>query len=323
MKTPLRYPGGKSRAAKHILPLIPKDCKELCSPFLGGGSVELAVAEKYGTQIYGYDLFKPLVWFWQALLEDPERLATIVDSFRVENSYEHQGETQIAKGLPLESFKSFREDIRKELELDSPKFSYDLAAKVYAINRSSFSGATLSGGFSKRASYARFTDSSVERIRDFKETKLTVVCADFKQSIPQHPDAFLYLDPPYLLGKDKDRLYGDGGSTHEGFDHRGLYEIISQRSRWVLSYNNCEEIRELYKNYKMIDASWAYGMKATYTEEEKERRECLQNAIQNLKKYQKQSESPEIKEIIKSIAQFLKVNETKKMGSSSELLIIG
>lgn len=278
MKTPLRYPGGKSRAVKHILPLIPKDCKELCSPFLGGGSVELAVAEKYGTQIYGYDLFKPLVWFWQALLEDPERLATIVDSFRVENDYEHQGKIQIAKGLPEESFKSFREDIRKELELDSPKFSYDLAAKVYAINRSSFSGATLSGGFSKRASYARFTDSSVERIRNFKETKLTVVCADFKQSIPQHPDAFLYLDPPYLLGKDKDRLYGDGGSTHEGFDHRGLYEVISQRSRWVLSYNSCEEIRELYKNYKMIDASWAYGMK--------------------------------------------NVN-TKKMGSSSEILIIG
>ncbi len=59
-KTPLRYPGGKSRAVKHILPLIPEDCEELCSPFLGGGSVELAVAGR-GTPVHAYDVFEPLV----------------------------------------------------------------------------------------------------------------------------------------------------------------------------------------------------------------------------------------------------------------------
>ena len=67
MKTPLRYPGGKSRAIKHILPHIPPDCGELCSPFLGGGSIELAVAER-GTKVHAYDIFKPLVWFWESLL---------------------------------------------------------------------------------------------------------------------------------------------------------------------------------------------------------------------------------------------------------------
>ena len=65
-KTPLRYPGGKSRAVKHILPLIPEDITELCSPFLGGGSVELAVAER-GTTVYAYDIFEPIVWLWNAL----------------------------------------------------------------------------------------------------------------------------------------------------------------------------------------------------------------------------------------------------------------
>ena len=76
MKTPLRYPGGKSRAVKTILEFIPEDCGELCSPFLGGGSVELALAER-GVKIHGYEGFKPIVWFWQALLDDPERLADI------------------------------------------------------------------------------------------------------------------------------------------------------------------------------------------------------------------------------------------------------
>lgn len=36
-KSPLRYPGGKSKAVNSILPFIPKDTKKICSPFLGGG----------------------------------------------------------------------------------------------------------------------------------------------------------------------------------------------------------------------------------------------------------------------------------------------
>ena len=297
MKTPLRYPGGKSRAVKHILPLIPEDCKELCSPFLGGGSVEIAVAQR-GAKVYGYDIFAPLIWFWEALLEDPERLANIADSYRIEKEYEYRDKVELKKGLPPESFRKFRSEIRAELEKKSPQFSFDLAAKVYAINRSSFSGATLSGGFSKRASYARFTDSSIDRIRNFREPNLLVQRLDFKESIKKHPDAFLYLDPPYMLkrewipehtdertGKiidgywmDRDKLYGKDGDLHSSFDHRGLYEILSKRSNWVLSYNDIPEIRDLYKDYEIRKADWAYGMKNV---------------------------------------------TTKKMGSSSELLIIG
>lgn len=44
-RSPLRYPGGRSRAVKHIIPLIPKRTKRIASPFLGGGSVELACAD--------------------------------------------------------------------------------------------------------------------------------------------------------------------------------------------------------------------------------------------------------------------------------------
>lgn len=249
MKTPLRYPGGKSRAVKHILPLIPQDCGELCSPFLGGGSVELAVAER-GTRVYAYDLFEPVAWFWQALLLEPACLAALSDRHRVEHM--DYGEK---RGLLKEDFHRLRAELRKDYT-----FSFENAAKFYAINRSSFSGATFSGGWSKRASYARFTDSSIDRIRNFNEPNLSVECADFKTSIPMHPNTFLYLDPPYLLGEDKDKLYGDNGSTHAGFDHKVLYEMLSQRKGWVLSYNNCPEICDLYKDYEIIEANWAYGM---------------------------------------------------------------
>jgi DNA adenine methylase len=251
---------------------VPEDCGELCSPFLGGGSFELALAER-GTRVYGYDLFRPLVWFWRSLLDDPFLIAKKADQLRSgPNQYEHKGKLVWGRGLLRQDFERIREELRQAIRY-SRNYTYANAAKFYAINRSSFSGATFSGGWSERASYARFTDSSIERLRDFKEPNLTVEQKDFKQSIPAHPDALLYLDPPYMLGADKDKLYGDKGNTHFGFDHRGLYDIISQRPNWILSYNDCAEIRELYKEYDIVEAKWAMGMKnvksKTQTEKKK------------------------------------------------------
>ena len=162
MKTPLRYPGGKSRAVKHILPYIPEDISRLCSPFFGGGSVELAVASR-GTEVIGYDKLVPLVWFWQALCGDNDKLADEVADLRTEYEIEEKGITKLVEGCSKENFINFREQLRDP----SFMFSYDKAAKFYAINRSSFSGATFSGGWSKRASYARFTQSSIDRLRKF------------------------------------------------------------------------------------------------------------------------------------------------------------
>tara|TARA_A100001515_G_scaffold58933_5_gene46547 strand:- start:949 stop:1809 length:861 start_codon:yes stop_codon:yes gene_type:complete len=271
MKSPLRYPGGKTRAVKHILPHIP-DHAEYCAPFLGGGSVELALAER-GSVVYGYDIFKPLVWFWKALLESPSKLADISDSYRAPDVYLYKGEEQCERGLSRELFKAFREQIKQELDKDSPSFSFDLAAKFYAINRSSFSGATFSGGFSKRASYARFTDSSIDRIRNFKQDNLFVECADFEESILKHPNAFLYLDPPYMLSKkQQENLYGVQGNTHSDFDHGRLFSLLKDRKNWVMSYGgDADQIFEMYNSFKIIDLSgkWAYGMKNVSSESKK------------------------------------------------------
>ena len=281
MKTPLRYPGGKSRAVKTILEFIPEDCGELCSPFLGGGSVELALAER-GVKIHGYEGFKPIVWFWQALLRDPERLADLADSHRRLKTYVHKGEKLRQRGLPKETFDRIRDEVRLALK-QNHKFNFDVAAKVYAINRSSFSGATFSGGFSERASYARFTDSQIEYIRNFKVPNFTVKYADFKDSIRRH-DCFFYLDPPYFLSGARSKLYGDEGDMHEFFPHLSLFSELKEKKNWILSYNNCEEIRHLYRDYEIKEVSWAYGMK-------------------NVKSK--------------------KVKEKKEMGKSSEILIIG
>jgi len=265
VKTPLRYPGGKSRAVKHILPLIPPDVTELCSPFLGGGSVELAFNQERGGTVYGYDIFEPLVWFWECLLQSPKELAVAADQLRtvhkdfvVTKRDKKDGKVVAAinRGLLQTKFTQIREELKK-----AKCGSVENAAKFYAINRSTFSGATFSGGWSREAAHARFTDSSIERVRKFKVENFNVGCESFHTSITKHPNSFLYCDPPYLLGKGKNNLYGIAGSTHKGFPHMDLYDILSERTGWILSYNNRQEVRDLYSNYEIVEAEWAYGMK--------------------------------------------------------------
>ena len=257
MKTPLRYPGGKSRAVKHILPHIPEDVKRVCSPFFGGGSVELALASR-GTEVRGYDKMKQLVWFWMALCGDNNMLADEVA--KLQESYTiRNGDT--VTGCSKESFNRYRDD----LKTDSFMFSYERAAKYYAINRASFSGATFSGGWSEKASYARFTDSSIQRLRDFEAKNFRVDYADFEDAMDYHPNAFLYLDPPYMLPTTQNALYGTNGNLHRTFDHEKLYSLLTKRTGWVMSYNDDKKIRDMYEGYKIIKADWAYGMKNVAT----------------------------------------------------------
>ena len=262
MKTPLRYPGGKSRAVKTLMGYIPDDCGELCSPFLGGGSFELALSEK-GVKIHGYDGFKPIVWFWQALLRDPVRLAALADATRTKRlrKYTYQGAEYKARGLLKKDFERFRDEIRFALRMKHP-FTFEAAAKVYAINRSSFSGATFAGGFSERASYARFTDNQIEVLKKFKVDDFTVKHADFKDSMKKH-DCYFYLDPPYFLSGARNKLYGDEGDMHEFFPHLALFCELRKRENWILSYNDCPEIRDLYRDYQIHEAEWTYSMNKT------------------------------------------------------------
>ena len=236
-KSPLRYPGGKSRAVRILSKYIPKNTTELCSPFMGGGSLEIFCAQN-GIRAYASDGFEPLVDFWQWLLKDPNKLADAVREYypiKREKFYEIQ-KTHIESGD-----------------------SFERAVLFYVLNRASFSGSTLSGGMASggKNDNPRFTESSIQRLRDFKIKNLTVEFADFKKSIPKHPGVLLYLDPPYLI---ESKLYGKRGDLHKDFDHQGLADIIQKRKKWILSYNDSVEIRQMYDGFQIENIGWTYGM---------------------------------------------------------------
>ncbi len=233
-RSPLRYAGGKTRGIVSILELIPPETKVMYAPFIGGGSVEICCAAN-GVTVYGYDTFKPLVEFWQCLLNNPRKLVEIV-----------------RKHFPLSKEKFYKlqksqQDIRSK---------YERAAVFFVLNRSSFSGTTMSGGMSP--GHPRFTQSSIERLETFKIKNLKVNLADFRESILQSKSNLLYLDPPYPLKNCN--LYGDRGNLHSGFDHKGLADILHNRDTWILSYTDSEYVSNLYKGYAIIKPAWKYGM---------------------------------------------------------------
>ncbi len=233
-RSPLRYPGGKTRGLVHIIQYFPKGITEMMSPFFGGGSVELFMASR-SVKVKGYDVFTSLVEFWQCLQQSPLALAE-----------------EIEKYYPLSKDNFYRlQTVQREFATPIER-----AAVYYVLNRSSFSGATLSGGMSPQ--HPRFTPSAIERIRTFYNPGFSIEQASFEQSLSQNKDdLFCYLDPPYLI---KSSLYGKKGNAHKDFDHEALAAIITQRKNWVLSYNNCEEIRFLYKGFRIVMPEWKYGM---------------------------------------------------------------
>ena len=232
-RSPLRYPGGKSRAVAQITPIIPDEVQCICSPFIGGASIELACAAQ-DIRIKGYDIFEPLVDFWQCLLDTPNALANRVQSY-----------------YPLDRSAFYA--LQKNYITLTDRL--ERAAAFYALNRCSFSGLTLSGGMSP--GHPRFTPRSIEKLREFAIGNFTVQKSDYRQSIADNQNNFLYLDPPYKNGQ---KLYGIKGDTHEGFNHQSLKELLDHRGQWILSYNDCPAIRALYKDYQILSADWQYGM---------------------------------------------------------------
>lgn len=248
-KSPLRYPGGKTRACGVLTEILEQhfDMTQyaiIASPFFGGGSFEFHLQGLFKKPLIVNDKFTPLYRFWKQVQDDCPALCAALRDI-------------LGKTVTKSDFAKFRETI-----MSAGLSNLETATLYFVINRCSFSGATLSGGFSEEASKKRFTESSIKRISELDVTNITIKNQDFVEFLEYVSEtAFIFLDPPYYLEASK--LYGNNGDMHESFDHQVLFNSISKKTNWMMTYNNCPYIRELYKDYMIIDTSWSYGMNAS------------------------------------------------------------
>lgn len=245
-RSPLRYPGGKSKAIQQIAPLLPRGVREYREPMVGGGSVFLAarslgLAESYWVN----DAFHDLYVFWQSV-QSPATCQ------RLQNYLEEMRQGFIEPTQTKAFFLRAREE--------QPADDYRRALLFFFFNRVTFSGTTRAGGFSSQASTRRFTASSIDRLAPMPEAlaEVKITNLDFEEVIKAPgEDVFIFLDPPYYT---IDHLYGHKGALHQ-FDHERLAKVLRKtKHRFLMTYDDCPEVRALYSWANLREWRLQYGM---------------------------------------------------------------
>jgi len=267
LKTPLRYPGGKSRACEKMGPYFPdlRNYREFREPFLGGGSVAIYITKKYpNLDIWVNDLYEPLVNFWQQLqMFGTDLKDKLVDLKTTNNN------PVLAKELFLKA---------KEQVNDKDLPSIDRAVAFYVVNKCSFSGLTESSSFSQQASNNNFSLRGIEKLPEYSTliSKWRITNYSYDYLLDGDTTAFVYLDPPYDI---KDNLYGRKGSMHKGFDHDRFSADCDFRypMHQLISYNSDQLVKDRFKNWNTGEFDLTYTMRSVgeYMREQKERKELL------------------------------------------------
>ena len=247
VKSPLRYPGGKSKALDKILPHIPLNIGEYREPFVGGGSVFLAVKQLFGNRIKRYwinDLNFDLYCFWLYAKTEIESIADEVD--RIKQKY--------TDGREL-----FNYFTQEDLKLND----FERAVRFFVLNRITFSGTVDSGGYSQQAFERRFTDSSIDRLRNLSVylSSVDITSGDYENLLFQDGEnVFIFLDPPYLSAT-KSKLYGLKGNLHTAFDHERFAKNMRKcPHKWLITYDDSQEIRELFNFANLTEWTLQYSM---------------------------------------------------------------
>lgn len=266
LKTPLRYPGGKSRALANLFRFLPdlSQASEYREPFLGGGSVAIEIGKRYpNLDIWVNDLYEPLYNFWRELQENGREMRDQLVQLK-----NRHPEPVSAKLLFLDA---------KEKVNDDQTSNLSRAVSFYIVNKCSFSGLTESSSFSKQASESNFSMRGIDKLPDYslmiKKWKITNL--RYQELFTDNKDIFTYLDPPYEIGSN---LYGKKGNMHKGFDHDGFAAICDRFvGPQLVSYNSSQLIRDRFTGWTAAEFAHTYTMRSvgSYNTDQASRKELV------------------------------------------------
>lgn len=248
-KSPLRYPGGKSRAIKILKNYFPQSFSEYREPFFGGGSVGIYLAQNFlhqkQIQFFLNDLNKDVYCFWNILKTQNQALIN-----EIQNIKKHH--------------KNGRELYENVLNRRNEKLSdFQRAVDFFVLNRITFSGVVDCGGYSQKAFESRFTQSSIERLKNMDTILRNFIFSNesYENLLQKEgKDVFIFLDPPYYSAT-KSRLYGKKGDLHTNFNHQRLCDNLKNiKHKFLLTYDDSELIRTLYRDFYVCEYSLQYGM---------------------------------------------------------------
>ena len=144
-------------------------------------------------------------------------------------------------------------DAREQIEIRGMT-DIQRAARFYILIKESFGADVRSFGLRPR---------DIEKAKEYliqvskRLNKVVIENLDFQKILKNYDknDALFYLDPPYY---ETEKYYPDRFMPE---DHVRLKEALDViKGKFVLSYNDCEYIRELYKGYHIIEVERLHNL---------------------------------------------------------------
>jgi DNA adenine methylase len=253
--SPLRYPGGKSRFAPFVAALIRGNGLEgghYLEPYAGGAGVALELLfDQVVSHIHINDYDPAVHDFWHSVTQHPEEMLRLVHD----------------TAITIEQWHHWRSVLRGEV----PATRLERGFATLFLNRTNRSGILkggVIGGKEQKGAYrldARFKKdvirNRIERIASHA-SQITVHGEDAlellrrcSQFLPAQ--ALIYLDPPYYIkGQELYRNF------YEHKDHQQISELLCSAEfdrHWIVSYDNVDEISQMYASVK----SRKYGLNYT------------------------------------------------------------
>ena len=257
--TPLRYPGGKAKFAPKIKSIIENNDLHghYVEPYAGGAGVALDLLfNGVCTDIHINDLDLAIYHFWKSITEETEDFIRLVSKTDVTIEEWHK-----------------QKEILKQDDI-SPIERGFAAFFLNRTNRSGILKGGVIGGLQQSGNYkldCRFNkEALIKRIQKIgsMNNKIHVYNQDTEKWLLEidnliPSNSLIYLDPPY---------YEKGQGLYRNFynhqDHKSIKEkLIKVKTPWVVSYDNNQNIRDIYQQYRqeeyILNYSASKKMKAT------------------------------------------------------------
>jgi len=287
--SPLRYAGGKSKAVGLILENLPKlRERKIISPFFGGGSFELVLSQLLDIEVIGYDIFGMLTNFWNVLIHNKTEFIAELKKFEITKEEFTYNRHVLLNYWDKIKPKDLKYKTKKKVELAEEHLtaldeSNIMQAVYYYYNMSLSYGPMFLGWPSSNEIKKPKFDRRIAKLEKLTLKNLEVRCSDFEAVIQNHPNDFIFLDPPYYLQGDSKMFKGmypncNFAIHHNNFNHKRMCDLLKQhKGGFLITYNNCSTIREWYKDFKFEYPEWQYTYGQGETRIGKNRKEAKDN----------------------------------------------
>lgn len=250
--TPLRYPGGKGKFAPFVKDLIATNnlSGDYLEPYAGGAGVALDLLfNGYCKNIHINDYDVAVFNFWKSIVENTEAFLKLIQDTEVTIEEWHKQKHILATP-----------NNHSQIQHGFATFFLNRTNRSGILKGGVIGGKNQDGNYKLDARYHKVNLSKrIEKIGEYKD-RIHVYNLDALMLLKQVDEllpenSLIYLDPPY---------YVKGQGLYRNFyihdDHVKIRDTLdSVKTKWIVSYDNCPEIKNIYSGYRQEDYDLNYS----------------------------------------------------------------